>query len=44
MLWNQRLGHIIENGFQILHGNGMVEGMSNFSLDFDSCKHWLHGK
>ena len=35
MLWNQRLGHIGEKGLQILHGNGMVECMSNFSLVFD---------
>ena len=29
MLWHQRLGHIGEKGLQILHRNGMVEGMSN---------------
>ena len=33
MLWHQRLGHIGEKGLQILHGNGMVEGISNSSLD-----------
>ena len=37
MLWHQRLGHIGEKGLQILHGKGMVEGMSNSSLDFDFC-------
>ena len=37
MLWHQRLGHIGEKGLQILHDNGMVEGMSNCSLDFDFC-------
>jgi len=30
--------------FQILHGNGMVKGMSNFSLDFDFCEHCVYGK
>jgi hypothetical protein len=33
MLWHQRLGHIREKGLRLLHGKGMVEGMSNFSLD-----------
>jgi hypothetical protein len=37
MLWNQRLGHIREKGFQLLHGKGMVEGISNTSLDFEFC-------
>jgi len=32
MLWHQRLGHIGEKGLRILHGKGMVEGMSNSSL------------
>ena len=44
MLWHQRLGHIGEKGLQIIHGNGMVEGMSNFSLDFDLCERCLYGK
>ena len=44
MLWNQRLGHIGEKGLRILHGNGMVEGMSNFSLDFDFCENCVYGK
>ena len=35
MLWHQRLGHIGEKGLRILHGNGMVEGMSICSLYFD---------
>ena len=35
MLWNQRLENIGEKSLQIPHGNGMVEGISNFSLDFD---------
>jgi len=44
MLWHQRLGHIGEKGLQKLHGNGMVESISNFSLDFDFCEHCVHGK
>jgi hypothetical protein len=44
MLWHQRLGHIREKGLRLLHGKGMVEGMSNFSLDFDFCEHFLYGK
>ena len=44
MLWHKRLGHIGEKGLRILHGNGMVEGISNSSLDFDFCEHYLYGK
>jgi len=35
MLWHQRLGHIGEKGLRILHGKGMVEGMSNRAMNFD---------
>jgi len=35
MLWHQMLRNIVEKGLRILHGNGMVEGMSNFSQEFD---------
>ena len=44
MLWNQRLGHIGDNVLRILHGNGMVEGMSNFYLDFNLSEHCVYGK
>ena len=44
MLWHQRLGHIGEKGLRILHRNSMVEGMSNFSLDFDFCENCVYGK
>ena len=44
MLWHQRLGHIGEKGLRILHRDGMVEGMSNFSLDFDFCENCVYGK
>ena len=44
MLWHQRLGHIGEKGLRILHGKGMVEGMTNSSLDFDFCENCVYGK
>jgi hypothetical protein len=44
MLWHQRLGHIGEKGLQTLHSKGMVEGMSNFTLDFDFCENCIYGK
>jgi hypothetical protein len=44
MLWHQILGHIGETGLRVIHGKGMVEGMSNFSLDLDFCEHCLYGK
>eukprot|EP00253_Pinus_taeda_P013028 PITA_13028 len=44
MLWHQRLGHIGEKGLRILHGKGMVEGMSNSSLDFEFCENCVYGK
>ena len=44
MIWHQRLGHIGEKGLWILHGNGMVEGISNSSLDFNFCEHCVYGK
>jgi hypothetical protein len=44
MLWHQRLGHIKERVVRLLHDKGMVEGMSNYSLDFDVCKHCPYGK
>jgi hypothetical protein len=44
MLWHQRLGHIGEKGLQTLHGKCMVEGMSNCTMDFDFCEHFIYGK
>eukprot|EP00253_Pinus_taeda_P024334 PITA_24334 len=44
MLWHQTLGHIGKKGLRILHGKGMVEGMSNISLDFDFCEKCVYGK
>jgi hypothetical protein len=44
MLWHQRLGHIGEKGLRTLHDKGMVEGISNFTMDFDFCEHFIYGK
>ena len=44
MLSHQRPGHSGEKGLRILHGNGMVEGMSNFSLDFYFYENCVYGK
>jgi hypothetical protein len=44
MLWHQRLGHIGEKGLRTLHGKGMVEGMSNCTLDFYFYEHCIYGK
>ena len=42
--WHQILGNIGEKGLRLLHGKGMVECMSNFSLDFDFYEHLFYGK
>ena len=44
MLWHQRLGHIGEKDLRIFLGKGMVEGMTNSSLDFDFCENCVYGK
>ena len=44
MLWHQRLGHIGEKGLQILHGKGMVEGMTNNSIDSYFCENCVYGR
>eukprot|EP00253_Pinus_taeda_P014688 PITA_14688 len=44
MLRHQRLGHIGEKGLRILHGRGVVEGMSDSSLDFDFYENCVYGK
>jgi hypothetical protein len=44
MLCHKRLGHIGKTSLQTLHGKGMVEGMSNFTLYFDFCEHCIYGK
>jgi len=43
MMWHQRLRHIKEKGLRLIHGKGMVEGMSNYSLDFDFYEHCVYG-
>jgi hypothetical protein len=44
MPWHQRSRHIGEKGLRTLHGKGMVESMSNCTLDFDFCEHFIYGK
>ena len=44
MPWHQRMGHIEEKGLRALQGKGMVEGMTNCTLNFDFCEHCTHGK
>jgi hypothetical protein len=44
MLWHQRMGHIGEKHILLLHSKGMVEGISNFSLDFYFYEHYVYGK
>jgi hypothetical protein len=44
MVCHQRLGHIKEKGLRLLHSKGMVEGVSNCSLDFYLCEHCTYGK
>jgi hypothetical protein len=44
MLWHQRMGNIGETDLRLLHCEGMVEGMSKFSLDFDFYEHCVYGK
>jgi hypothetical protein len=44
MMWHQTLENIGEKGLQLLHGKGMVEGMSNCYLDFDFYEHCVYEK
>ena len=44
MLWHQIMEHIGEKGLRALQGKGMVEGMTDFTLDFDFCEHCIYGK
>jgi transposase InsO family protein len=44
VLWHQILGHIGEKGLQTLHSKGMVGGMSNCTLNFYFCEHFIYGK
>ena len=44
MLWHQRMGHIGEKELRALQGKGMVEGMTDCTLDFDFCEHCIYGK
>ena len=44
MLWHKRLVHIGEKGLRTLHGKGMVENMSNCTMDFHFCENCIYGK
>ena len=44
MLWHRRLGHISEKGLRVMHSKCMVEGLPNFSSEFDFYKHCIYGK
>jgi hypothetical protein len=44
MMWHQRLGHIGEKVLRLQLDKGMVEAMSNCSLDFYFCEHCVYGK
>ena len=44
MLWNKILGYIKEKGLWSLQGKGMVEGMTDCTLDFDFYEHCIYGK
>jgi len=44
MLWCQKLLHIRDKGLRVLHGKGMVESMTNRSLDFDFCENCVYEK
>ena len=38
------MGHIREKGLRALQGKGMVEGMTDCTLDFEICGHCIYGK
>ena len=44
ILWHQIMGHIGEKGLRALQGKGMVEVMTDCTLDFDFCEHCIYGK
>ena len=44
MLWHQILGHIREKGLRSLQGKGMVDRMTNCTLDFDFSEHCIYEK
>ena len=44
MAWHQRLGHIGEKGLHALKNKNMVDGLNDYSLEFDFCEHCIYGK
>ena len=43
-MWHQRMGHIGEKGLRALQGKGMVEGITDCTLDFYFCEHCIYEK
>ena len=39
-----KIGAFGEKGLRALQGKGMVEGMANYTLDFDVCEHCIYRK
>jgi hypothetical protein len=44
MLWNQILHHIGEKGLWALKKKNLVDGLNDFSLEFEFCEHYIYGK
>ena len=44
MLWHKIMGHIRGKGIQVMKTKGMIEEISNCSLDFEFCKDCVYGK
>ena len=44
MIWHQRMGHIRQKGLLVIKSKGMIEGISNCSLDFEFYKDCVYGK
>ena len=44
MLLHRPLGHINKKGLRSMHSKGMVEGLPDFSSEFDFCEHCIYGK
>lgn len=44
MQWHKKLGQVGEKGLQTLHGKCMVEGMFDFSSEFDLCEHFIYAE
>lgn len=43
MIWHYMIGHIGEKGLKTLNKN-LADGLVDFNLEFDLCKHCIYGK